>query len=255
MYKRQALIIEDERHSVVRLEKMVAELAPDLEIVGHATSISAAVEMIKSKQRLQLLFLDIQLEDGEGFEVLKQSKTEVPVIFVTGHQDFALRAFREHSRDYLLKPIVKVELERALQKVRKFNHTETTAVDYQKLMEVVQGNSTASPRRFLTTAGKKIITVPIKEVVCFYADEGFVYLARNDGQQLLLNQTLEKLAHELSRDQFYRVNRKVIVNVDFVAGLKQVKSKKWTVEMSSPIPVSIPVPTEKLTEFKDWLRT
>ena len=66
----KALIIEDERHSVVRLEKMVAELAPDLEIVGHATSISAAVEMIKSKQRLQLLFLDIQLEDGEGFEAV-----------------------------------------------------------------------------------------------------------------------------------------------------------------------------------------
>lgn len=245
----KVLIIEDEEAAARRLHKLLQELDPGIEVVGELDSISQSVRWLSKNPLPDLLLLDIHLADGASFEIFQQIKIDCPVVFITAYDQYAIEAFQHNAVDYLLKPIKRPDLERAIAKYRRWN--QAPAVDYQKLAQVLQREP--SQRRFLIRVGQNIRLIDLREVAYFYSEEKITFLMTQDGKRYPIDYSLDRLEELVDPARFFRINRQFIISIDAIREMHAYSKSRVKIELSPDIESDTIVSTERSPHFKKWL--
>lgn len=251
--KLRALIIEDEEPAAERLKKLIFQADPEIEITDVIVSIRSAVSYLKENTP-DLIFLDIHLADGESFEIFRQVNVKSPIIFTTAYDEFALQAFKLNSIDYILKPVKQEELVAALTKFKNlYTAKKETAVDYQKLADLIAGEKTGYKKRLLIRYGDLLKTIEIKDAAYFYSENKISYVATKQGARYALDNTLDELEKMLEPKEFFRINRQFIVGVDAIDKMLAVSKSRVKLTLKPPSDQETIVSTERSPEFKKWL--
>ena len=250
------LIIEDEYLGLERLSKLLRELLPDMNIVGHADSIRSAVHWLQTQPAPDLIFMDIELADGQCFEIFNQVLVEAPVVFTTSYDEYALQAFKVNSIDYLLKPVRKEELERSLDKLRRLQGRPFANSDIQTLVQSMaqQTQGTSLRKRFLVKQGQRLLSVDTEEIAYFAADGKICWLRTWDKHRFLLDYTLDQLSGMLPSDLFFRVNRAYLVHIKAIKSVQAHFNGKLLLTLDPPVDANdVLVSKEKAGALKGWM--
>ena len=192
----KTIIIEDEQLAARRFEMMVKTIDPSIEIVAKLESIAESVEWFKNNAHPDLIFLDIHLEDGLSFSIFDQVKVNVPIIFTTAFDEYAIKAFKLKSIDYLLKPIVQEDLERAINKYRDWGETQQM-VNLTELYKLMYVKEKTYRERFSVVVGQKLKSIDVKDIAYFFSTSGITFVAMNSKSQYSVDQSLDNLLEEL----------------------------------------------------------
>ncbi|AQG78715.1 LytR/AlgR family response regulator transcription factor [Spirosoma montaniterrae] len=249
------LLIEDEPLVGKQLLKLMRQLEPDATLAGPLTSVQDVVDYL-TNNRPDLVIADIQLADGVSFDAFGTVGLNVPVIFTTAYDEYAIRAFKLNSIDYLLKPIDPDELRAALAKYHRWQPTGTDfAEQFQMFLAQFTGRSAtpAYKRRFTAHYLRQIISVSQEQIACFCRDE-LIFLHTTDGQKLITDyRTLDELDELLDPARFFRANRQYIIALESVAGYEPHYSGKLIVHLKKPNDsLDITISKEKAGAFRQW---
>lgn len=246
------VIIEDEGLSARRLEKMIREADPRIEVLAKLESVEESVAWFRSHACPDLIFLDIHLEDGLGFNIFEQVVIHAPIIFTTAFDEYAIKAFKLKSIDYLLKPITQEDLAAAIRKYRDWSLPEKPVLDVQGLFELIRPQ-TSFRSRFSVTVGDRIRSVPADRIAYFYSDAGITFLVCQDTHEYTLDASLDTLEHELDPARFFRVNRQFLISVDAVVQAHVYPKSRLKLELLPPASQEVFVSLDRVTGFKRWL--
>ncbi len=249
----KAVIIEDETIAARRLAQLIAELAPDIQIVGQLSSVENGLNWFKNNPLPQLIFLDIQLNDGYGFDILDHIETHPPVIFTTAYNEYAIRGFKYNGLDYLLKPIDKQDLQIALNKFRKANGEDTTSLAPEKLKQIKNLFNKEYKHRFMVKVGNQFKSFNVEEIAFFKSIEGLIYLYTHTGQTYPIEYSIDQLERILNPVQFFRINRKFMVSVRAVAEIHSYFNSRLLLKLMPKEEEQIIVSRERTSNFKRWL--
>jgi two-component system LytT family response regulator len=251
----QVLIIEDEKLAAERLKNMITELEPAAQIVKLVESIKIAVKWLSTNAHPDLIFMDVQLADGLCFEIFEKVNVDVPVIFTTAYNEYALRAFKVNSIDYLLKPIDKEELRASLTKYRKLNSTVTqnVALPPQVLKQVMEIIRNPHKSRFVVRIGEHIKTIAIEDVAYFHSSEKYSFIRSVSGRDYAIDYSLDQLEQELDPSRFFRVSRKFIIAMAHIKDIVAYSGSRLQLNVMGGNEEEILVSREKVTDFKNWL--
>lgn len=248
----KVLIIEDERLAAEKLERMVLKLKPEWTVLGPVETVEHAVKWLSSNPAPDLILLDIQLADGISFEIFDQAEVTSPVIFTTAYDEYAIRAFKVNSIDYLLKPIDPDALDVALRKFERIN--TTLAIDRMKLETARQQISQGYKSRFLVKVGSNLLSVLTRDVELFFIDERSVFIRTFQGKTYDVDYSLDQLQQLVDPDQFFRINRNYLVNIDAVTKLVSYSSSRFKLELHPEFRADdLIVAREKASDFKKWM--
>lgn len=250
----EIVIIEDEELAVDILADTILELRPESKISKSLSSIKEAVKWFETNPPPDLIFCDIHLPDGKSFEIFKRVEIKSPVIFTTAYDQYAIEAFKVNSIDYLLKPVRKEEVEKALIKYEELQKDQLL-MKLENMQQLLGGMSKPKTfrKRFVVKQGQNMKTVPSEEVAGFLAEEGLVFLYNFTGQRFIANYTLDQLEEELEESRFFRVNRKFIVNIDAIEQVKPYFSSRLIIKSKAPLNFEQIVSTNRVANFKKWL--
>lgn len=250
------LLVEDEAPASRRLEKMIKEILPTAEIVGILDSVSHAITFFQTLPTLDLVFMDIQLADGLSFEIFENVQINVPIIFTTAFDEYALRAFKVNSIDYLLKPIDKDELKKALDKWQALHSNKVENPLQQNLAQLIkqlQGNKKEYKSRFLVKMGEKLISVPEQEIAYFQAEDKIVFLHTQASKKYILDYTLDELEDALNPQSFFRLNRQIITHFASIKSINTYFNGKLKIILLPETSEEVIVSREKSPALKEWL--
>lgn len=249
-------IVEDEKLAADRLANMLLQLDNTAEVVATLQSVRKAVEILQLKPQLDLIFMDIQLADGLSFEIFEQVPVEVPVIFTTAYDAYAIKAFKVNSIDYLLKPIDEDELQAALEKFRKLNRQSTTAPQLgalEQAMQLLSGKKNYKSQ-FVVKVGEHLHMIPMEEVTSFYSYEKATFLQCNSGRRYAIDYTLEQVEQLVNPDVFFRVNRGYLISLKAIKDIITWSNSRLRLELHHPSPAGeVVVSRENVQAFKNWL--
>lgn len=250
---KNVLIIEDERPSARRLKRMLEKLG--VKVTEVLESVEESVKWFKNNPNPDLIFLDIQLGDGLSFEIFEEVKVQSAIIFTTAYDEYALRAFKLNSIDYLLKPIDEMELLAALEKYKAFKPTEQPAsLNFEEIKKLlVNPTQQEYKKRFTTKVGQHIKIIEVEEVVCFYSENKGTYVQTIEGRNYLLDTTLEQLETELAPDTFFRVNRQFIVPIHAIKDIISYTNSRLELKLTKYDSEQVIVARERVRDFKLWL--
>lgn len=250
------LIVEDEELAALRLQKMLLEIDPQIEITAILDSVTGTINWIKNNPLPDLILLDIQLSDGISFEIFNNMPVECPVIFVTAYDNYALKAFELNSIDYLLKPLRKELLQNSIEKFKKRTGDFSSVKMMQKIQSMVelysQGNNSFKTR-FAVFKGEAITTVQSDEIAYFYIEDKAVLLVRSNGEKNIINYSLEQLEAIMDPKQFFRVNRQYFVSLKSIAKATNYFNYKIKIHLNPTSPTEVIISANKATEFKQWM--
>lgn len=251
--KIKALIIEDEEPAAERLKKLIAQADPGIEVLESIVSIRSAVKYL-SKSTPDLIFLDIHLADGESFEIFNQVTVTSPIIFTTAYDQFALKAFKLNSLDYLLKPVKLEELQSALEKFKKFySESNQPTVDYARLAELLSKEKSEYKKRLLIRYGDLFKTIDIKDAAYFFSENKISYVCTKENARYALDNTLDELEKLLEPKEFFRINRQFIVGIESIDKMIAVSKSRVKLSLKPPAEQETIVSTERSPDFKKWL--
>lgn len=248
----KTIIIEDEKLAAERLEELIHEIDPSIEIVDKLTSVENSIKYLK-QNKSDLIFLDIQLEDGLSFSIFDKVEIDVPIIFTTAYDQYAIKAFKLNSVDYLLKPIKKDELRESLNKYK--NIKTSYLMDFEEIIKSIQSKEFSYKKRFLIQYGQKIKKVETSEIAYFYAMEKNVFLTTLNGSTFPIDYTLDKLQEAIDPENFFRINRKMIVNFNAIKNMIPFSRSRIKIELNPAAPKDVEalVSVERSSSFKEWM--
>ncbi|MEM7299382.1 MAG: LytTR family DNA-binding domain-containing protein [Bacteroidota bacterium] len=250
----KVLIIEDEAPAFRRLQKVLEEIDPDIEIVEVIDSVEDSVKWLKNHNLPDLIFMDIQLSDGLSFEIFEAIKITKPVVFTTAFDEYMLRAFKVNSIDYLLKPIKKEDLEQSLAKYHNFrSNFSSDYPDLNQLISQIRLDDKKYKSRFLIRKGDQLVSVPADDISFFYTHNGVVHLKTHTDANYLMDFTLDELSQQLDPDKFFRANRQFLISMDAIKTVHKWHKGKLKVETILPTDDEITISAEKAAQFKSWL--
>lgn len=251
----KTIIIEDEQLAARRLETMVKSIDPTIEIVAMLESVEESVAWLTSNPHPDLIFLDIHLEDGLSFSIFDQVKVNSPIIFTTAFDEYAIKAFKLKSIDYLLKPIIHEELAAALRKYEQFSGLHKNQVDLQSLFNLLTNSEKKYRERFSISIGSKIKMIEVSEIAYFFVLDKGVYLRTFKGNTFNVDFTLEKLEEMLNPDSFFRINRKYLVNISSIANMVAYSRSRVKLELEprADDEYETIVSIDRSAAFKKWL--
>lgn len=253
------LIIEDEELAVRKLTKLLAEIDPGLQVVSTAPSIRTSVAYLQSKPALDLIFMDIELADGQSFKIFEQATVSAPVIFTTSYDEYAIKAFKVNSIDYLLKPIKRLDLAASLQKYHQLNQqSEMQAVPPVTIDALVkQLRQQIQPveyrRRFLVRHLSQWVPIETTDIAYFQSEEGITLLRTAAGQKFSLDYTLDELEAMLDPAYFFRANRQFMINIDSVQQIHPYFNSKLKLTLKPTPAEEVLVSRERSADFKKWM--
>lgn len=244
------LIIEDEPHAASRLRKYIVEIQPNAEFADELVSIEEAVEWFLNNPAPDLVFMDIHLSDGNCFEIFDQVQIQSPIIFATAYDEYALRAFEHHSIDYILKPLKKKDIERAIAKLERLQSSSRSDDQSASLTE---DDSPLGGKRFLVKVGSKINLIKIDDIAYFYSKDKITFAITREGRRFPINKSLEMLENELPSTAFFRINRKFIIHMESISSMSSHTKGRVRIKLDPPIEMESVVSTERSPHFKKWL--
>lgn len=245
----KAVIIEDEQPASDYLASVLQRIASDVVVLRTIDNVKTAVHWLAENQ-VDLIFLDIHLGDDIGFSIFEKLKISVPVIFTTAYNQYAIRAFKVNSVDYLLKPIMEEDLQQALVKFR--SQQLNPGIDINALLEAMNKKPDYQ-ERFMVVTGQKIKSILINEVAYFVSEGRYVKLITKSNEKYLLDQSLESLSHKVDPNLFFRVNRQVIVGFDAIQQMIVWSKSRIKLELKPAAELEVIVSIDNSGEFKRWL--
>jgi len=245
------LIIEDEKVAAERLSGLIKNYDHAIEIVGVIQSVKKAVEWFTTNQAPDLIFMDIQLSDGLSFEIFEQTIVKTSVIFTTAYDEYALKAFKVNSIDYLLKPIDQNEINSAIDKFKENNTPkEIPAQVFDTILHSLTRNY---KNKFVIKVGEHIKVFTIEDVQCFYSMEKYAFLQNNSGRDYAIDYSLDQLEDLLDPARFFRINRKYIISSLAISDIISFTNSRLQVKLLSNEADDLIVSREKVQDFKKWL--
>lgn len=246
------LIVEDETLAYKKLQLLIEKLIPDYNIVGIARSINDAVNLIETND-IDLGFFDIQIEDGLSFDIFDRAQIDFPVIFTTAFNEYAIKAFKLNSIDYLLKPISETELKNAISKFNNiWNKSENTISSsvIEEMKQLLAGNY---KERFTVRIGNKIEILNTSDICYFHSFEKGTYAKTINNKDSLLDNALENIYPLLNPKQFFKISRKYIVNIQHIKDIYAYSNSRLRVNTHIKSTDELIVSREKVRVFKEWL--
>jgi DNA-binding LytR/AlgR family response regulator len=252
----KVIIIEDEKPSARRLQRMLEKMDIQAETMLH--SVEESVAWFQKNEHPDLIFLDIQLSDGLSFEIFDLVEVKSSIIFTTAYDEYALQAFKLNSIDYLLKPIDAEEMKQA---IKKFNSNQKALQpialnfdDIKKLLvNPIERDQREYKKRFSVKVGQHLKLINIDEIECIYSENKGTYLYTNEGRNYLIDQTLEQLEDELQPELFFRVNRTFYVNINAIKDMVSYTNSRLQIKLLSYKEQEVIVARERVKDFKSWL--
>jgi len=253
MYK--VLIIEDEKPAAEWLRQLILKLNPEISVLAVIDSVSGAVEWFQQNPVPDLAFMDIQLADGLSFEIFERVKVACPVIFTTAYEEYAIKAFKVNSVDYLLKPIAYSELEAAFQKFgAKFQDFKAAPeITIELLNKVREMLRKQYKTRFVIKVGEHLKSIPVEEILFFYSLDKATYLCTADFKTYLVDYSLDHICEMVDEHRFFRINRKYILSNLSIADIVVYSNSRLKIKLKKPDEEGIIVSRDKVAAFKEWL--
>jgi two-component system, LytTR family, response regulator LytT len=253
-------LVEDEPLAVKKLERLLREVAFDLQVAGTAGSIRTAVEWLENNPAPDLIFLDIELSDGQSFEIFQRTRVHSPVIFVTSYDEFALQAFKVNSIDYLLKPVQREDLSAAIDKYRMLKEqyvreANPISASIESLLLSLTGGA-AQPTwrtRFLVKHLQKYVTVEVADIAYFWSEGRVNFFKTHKGQKYLVEYTMEEIEAMLNPNDWFRVSRQFLISVPAVAEIHPYFNNRLKLHLNPKEPEEVTVSRERVSDFKVWL--
>lgn len=247
----KVLIIEDERPASQKLKRMLDELDKTIDVSAILESVEGSINWFLNNPHPDLVFMDIQLDDGLCFEIFENIKIDTPVIFTTAYEKYAIRAFRVNSVDYLLKPIKKKELADALAKYRKIHAGNT---DYSAINRFLEEMNPERRERLLIKVGQHYRSVQIKDVQFFYTRDGSVFIKTEGGRDYALDFSLDRAEKMTDPKRFFRVNRNYIVNISAIKDIIAYSASRLKLLVDGHSDEDdILVSRDRVAQFKKWM--
>jgi DNA-binding LytR/AlgR family response regulator len=247
------IIIEDEKPSARRLQRMLNSIDVNAEIMLH--SVAESIDWFQNNEHPDLIFLDIQLSDGLSFEIFETVAINSAVIFTTAYDEYALQAFKLNSIDYLLKPIDEDDLKTALDKFKARTAQKKTVTlnfnDIKKLL--VNPIERNYKKRFSVKVGQHLKLINIEDIECIYSENKGTYVFTSNNRNYLLDSTLDQLKEELEPDTFFRISRKFYVNINAIKTMVSYSNSRLQIKLHHFNEQEIIVARERVQNFKTWL--
>ncbi len=248
----KVVIIEDEKLSAEHLTVLLQKIDPSITVIKYFDTIKTSVTAFKEGLTADLIFMDIHLADGNSFEIFNQIQLEIPIIFTTAFDNYAIQAFKQNSIDYLLKPIALIDLQFAMEKFQKQQKLvnkdliSIIATAYQQLNKEYK-------TRFLVKLGQTIDTIPIEEIHHFETKESLSFLVTNRGNHHLIDYTLDQLETMLQPKNFFRINRKIILHIQSIEKVSTYFNSRLSIATKFLENDARIVSRDRVNDFKKWL--
>ena len=250
----RVLIIEDETAASENLIAMLQEIDSEIEVLKVLESVQQTVRWLSSNPAPDLIFMDIHLSDGSAFTLFQEIEVTAPIVFTTAYDQYALDAFAVNSIDYLLKPIKTSELKRALDKFKRWTHSDV--MDYlQRMMKMRIGGSSDNITSLLVPVKDKLVPVSMSDVACIYSTDRKTQIYLKSGEMMLYNRSLDSIIGGLDPSRFFRANKQYIVARDCVKEMVVWFDSRLLVKMPIELPEPLFVSKNKAAEFKNWMTT
>jgi DNA-binding LytR/AlgR family response regulator len=249
---RNAIIIEDEKAVALGLVSTLKEVAPEMQIKTILSSVEQSINYLSENKDADIIFCDVQLTDGLSFSIFNEVHIDAPIIFITGYDKFMLNAFEYNSIDYLLKPVCKEDLQKALEKYKRLEQHFTHASLLNNFLQ--HFHQQKKKTRVLVKKGLENISILLEDIVLFFTENKIVYVIDKGGRKYLIDKNLSDLEMELDNKIFFRVNRQYIVNINYIRSFKSYERVKLQIELTvSELNYFIVVSQETAPVFRKWL--
>ena len=248
-----AIIIEDEKPAARRLNRMLNDL--DIKVNTMLHSVNESIAWFSNNEHPDLIFLDIQLSDGLSFEIFETIEIKSSIIFTTAYDEYALKAFKLNSIDYILKPIDDEELEAAVKKYKdQLPSGQSLQVDFEDIKKLlINPMDRVYKKRFTARVGQHLKIFSVEDIECFYSENKSTYLHTNENRNYLIENTLESLENEVNPQQFYRVSRKFYININAIKDIISYTNSRLQIKLHHFNEQEIIVSRERVKDFKNWL--
>jgi two-component system, LytTR family, response regulator len=254
------LIVEDEDLAVRKLQKTLAAVDDTATVVGIVDSIHATVEWMQKNEAPDLILMDIELADGQSFEIFSRVEVKSPVIFTTSYDEHALKAFKVNSVDYLLKPVQKEELESALNKYRqmmKIASPSSKQKEFNMESLVKELKQKLQPKefrkRFLVKHAQKLVSIEIEEIAYFFSDGRLNFFKTYDNRKFVVDYTMDDLEEMLDPDKYFRISRSFYISVESVDQIHEYFGNRLLLHLKPAVDKEAVVSREKVADFKKWM--
>jgi two-component system, LytTR family, response regulator LytT len=257
----KVLIIEDEELAVKKLQKTLASVDSTAQVVGVADSIRSSVSWLQQNPSPDLILMDIELADGQSFEIFDKVDVKSTVIFTTSYDEYALKAFKVNSIDYLLKPIQKEDLQAALEKLKGLKslygntNASTPSLNVDNLVKELQQKLQPKEyrKRFLVKHAQKLVSVDVEEIAYFYSDGRLNFFKTTDNRKFVVDYTMDDLEDMLDPNQFFRISRAFYVAVNSIDQIHDYFGNRLLLNLRPAVDKEAIVSREKVTDFKKWM--
>ncbi|MEQ9424555.1 MAG: LytTR family DNA-binding domain-containing protein [Cyclobacteriaceae bacterium] len=246
------LIIEDESLAAQKLIGLIEEIKPEIQVVDQLKSIESSVEWLSNNSQPDLIFCDIELLDGQCFEIFKNVKVKCPVIFTTAYDQYAIKAFEVNSIDYLLKPIKPEKLKASLHKLDSLR-PGSTEIDLNQLADLIKAKDATYKSRFMVKVGQKIRSVSVDEIAYFFTREKLTMMVTTTGDKYVVDQPLDELELLLNPEVFFRANRRYLTRIESISEIHPYFKGRVKINLNPSIDDDIVISSEKTPTFKAWL--
>ncbi|HYF32202.1 MAG TPA: LytTR family DNA-binding domain-containing protein [Chitinophagaceae bacterium] len=249
------LIVEDEELAVKKLQKTLSSIDDTATVVGVTDSIKSSVEWLQDNVPPDLILMDIELADGQSFEVFNLVDVKSPVIFTTSYDEYALKAFKVNSVDYLLKPIQKDELQAALTKYKKLQEKNKAELNIDSLVKELQQKLQPKEyrKRFLVKHAQKLVSIEIDEIAYFYSDGRLNFFKTPDNRKFVVDYTMDELEDMLDPARYFRISRSFYVSAACIDKIDDYFGNRLILQVKPAVDKEALVSREKVSDFKKWM--
>ncbi len=249
------LIVEDEELAQKKLQKTLGAVDAAAKVVGITDSIQSTVGWLQANPAVDLILMDIELADGQSFEVFNLVDVKAPVIFTTSYDEYALKAFKVNSVDYLLKPVQTEDLQVALDKYKKLSASKGADVNIESLVKKIQQQMQPKEyrKRFLVKMAQKLVSVEVGDIAYFYSDGRLNFFKTRDNKKFVVDYTMDELEEMLDPDTFFRISRSFYVSIDAIEKIEDYFGNRLILTLKPAVEKEALVSREKVSDFKKWM--
>ena len=247
----RVVIIEDESLAAEKLQRLLNKADSNIEVLQILESVEESINWFSQNTMPDLIFMDIQLDDGISFEIFDSVKIDAPVIFTTAYDEYAIRAFKVNSVDYILKPIELQSLEKA---ISKFKNIYSENISFEaKISQVFKQLSKNYKSRFFIKVGMRFQSVQVENICCFFVEERNTFLRTQNGKTYDLDNSLEQLQKLIDPNLFFRINRNYLVNINCINEIISYSTTRLKLKLKGVNSDNLIVSRDKVSEFKQWM--
>lgn len=253
------LIVEDEELAVKKLKKTLSEVDGAAEVIGITDSIQSTVNWLENNATPDLILMDIELSDGQSFEIFSRTKVKSAVIFTTSYDEFALKAFKVNSIDYLLKPVQKEELSAALSKFKTmsgmYKPADKPELNMDALIQELQQKLQPKDyrKRFLVKHGQKLVSIETDDIAYFFSDGRLNFFKTFDNRKFVVDYTMDELEDMLDPQRYFRISRSFYISVASIDQIHDYFGNRLLLHLKPAVDKEAIVSREKVSDFKKWM--